>query len=85
MLADLVRNPPNLALVYPTATFKLFGTEIYRGGYAIYVDKLEFKHSDRALHDLEQAEIGKAIPVSIRPLVPVRMSLTSQEALPGKT
>jgi len=85
MLPDIVRNPRNLALVFPSATFNLFGTEIYRGGYTIYLDKWEFKYTDQILRDFEEAEIGEGVALSIRPLLPVRVFLTSQEALPGKT
>jgi hypothetical protein len=84
MLPDLVRNPSNLALVYPSATFKLFGTEIHLGGCAMYLDKWEFKEPDRILLDFEKAEIGEGVAQSIRPLVPVRWLLTSQGELPSK-
>jgi hypothetical protein len=84
MLPDIVRNPSNLALVYPSATFNLFGTEIYRGGYTIYLDKWEFKYTDQILRNFDEAEIGEAVALAIRPLVPVRMWLITQEA-PSKT
>jgi hypothetical protein len=85
MLPEVLRDAPPLTVVYRSATFKLFGTEIYLGGCAMHLDKWEFKHPDRILLDFEKAEIGEGVAQSIRPLVPVRWFLTSQEGSPSKT
>jgi len=72
-------------IVYESATFKLFGSEIHIGAWMMVLGKAEFVCPDRILHDFESAEIGDGISVSIRPLVPVRMFLlTSQESLPSQ-
>jgi hypothetical protein len=77
-LPALLRDPPSLTMVYPSATFTLFGIEIYHGGCAMHLDKLEFKCPDQILRDFENAEIGRGVPLSIRPLEPVRWLLTQQ-------
>ncbi len=84
MLAGDPGGAPPLTMVYKSTAFKLFGNEIHVGGFAVHLEKWEFKCPDRILHDFERAEIGEKIPVSIRPLMPVRMLLTSQEALPSQ-
>jgi hypothetical protein len=83
-IPELLRSPPSLTMVYPSAKFKLFGTEIYQGGCGMHLDKAEFRSLDQILLDFEKAEIGEGVALSIRPLVPVRLFLTQQVELPSK-
>jgi hypothetical protein len=81
---ELLRSPPSLTMVYPSAKFKLFGTEIYQGGCGMHLDKAEFRSLDQTLRDFEKAEVGEGVALSIRPLEPVRLFLTQQVELPSK-
>jgi len=85
MLANVVQTPVSFGMVYPSAAFKLFGKEIYRGGYGIYLEKWALKSSDRTLRLFEEAKVGETVPISIRPLTPMRVFLTTQQVLSSET
>ena len=55
-LPELLQYGPALAMVYPDATFNLFGTEIYKGGCGMQLDKWEFKNVGQILRDFEKAQ-----------------------------
>jgi hypothetical protein len=84
-LANVVQCPVSFAMVYPSAVFKLFGKEIYRGGYGIYLEKWGLESSDEALRLFEEAEVGETVPISVRPLTPMRVFLTTQQVLSSES
>lgn len=77
-LPELLRIPRSLTMIYPGASFKLFGTEIYHGGCGIYLEKFEFIDPNQTLLDFEGTEMGKGVPLSIRTSVPVRFFRTTR-------
>jgi hypothetical protein len=67
----------NYSLKIPRVTPlpKLFGVEIDTGPYAMFVDRAKIKDFAETVRRFNEAEIGTDIPISLEPLVPVRLVL----------
>jgi hypothetical protein len=78
LFPNLVRVPSSLTMIYPRGTFALFGTELHHSGYGMHLEKFEFDDPQQALLNFEETEVGKSVPLSVRPLAPVRFFLTTQ-------
>jgi len=90
----LIKSPENAELVpqqlreetmfrmeHESATASLFGTQMSLGPTVIQVDRAKVERLPETLKVFVKAEIGSAVPISLRPLVPVRFLLVDRASL----
>lgn len=79
LMPNILRQPASLTIVHESASFKLLGTKIEVGRFAMRLEKAEFKDPDLILLDFQKAKIGEAVRLSIRPLEPAKVFLLADE------
>ena len=83
--ADLVpqrfRDEMVFRMEHEAANAKLFGTQIKLGPTVIQIDRAKVEGLAETLHRFENARMGTAVPISLRPLVPVRFQAVERASL----
>jgi hypothetical protein len=83
--ADLVpqrfRDEMVFRMEHEAANAKLFGTQIKLGPTVIQIDRAKVEGLAETLHRFENARMGTAVHISLRPLVPVRFQAVERASL----
>lgn len=92
--ATLIKSPENATIVpqqfrdeivlrleHENSTAVLFGTTIRLGSTRIQMDRVEVIQFSNTMKRFSDAKMGEAVPIPLRPLVPVRFEIVEPAAL----
>jgi hypothetical protein len=80
----MLRNPSQFAMVHKEVTAELFGSVIPVGHCAMILGNAEVKDLEQAQSDFRKAKVGDSLPLSVKPLEPVRVVPVAEQGEPAK-